>query len=77
MPVKKKVITWDDLDKKKYLIINPALFFFVRFALYPTSLVKTRLQVQGRDGAYKGTFHAFRSIFRQEGIRGFYKVALN
>jgi len=41
-------------------------------------VVKTRLQLQGelklvQERPYKGILHCFATIFRQEGIRGFYK----
>eukprot|EP00802_Teleaulax_amphioxeia_P017607 Tamp_17769.p1 GENE.Tamp_17769~~Tamp_17769.p1 ORF type:complete len:386 (-),score=71.68 Tamp_17769:212-1264(-) len=39
-------ISYDDLDKFKYYTIGPACAFMCRFALYPFSLVKTRLQMQ-------------------------------
>lgn len=47
-------------------------------ALHPFDVIKTRLQVQ--DGAaavpqYRGTLHAIRCIFQQEGWRGFYAGA--
>lgn len=42
----------------------------------PLWLIKTRLQIQGRDQAlkkYAGTTDAIRTIFREEGVQGFYK----
>ena len=45
-------------------------------ALHPLDVIKTRLQVQDgvdrRAAAYRGTVHAFRTVARQEGARGFY-----
>ena len=45
-------------------------------ALHPLDVIKTRLQVQDgvdrRTAAYRGTVHAFRTVARQEGARGFY-----
>ncbi|OQS00195.1 Mitochondrial Carrier (MC) Family [Thraustotheca clavata] len=67
-------ISWDDLDKRKYYVIGPSVFIFVRAAVYPSNLVKTRLQVQSRTRPlYNGTFDAFRKIVRQEGFLGLYK----
>ena len=67
-------IAWDDLDKRKYYILGPTVFLAVRAAVYPSNLVKTRLQVQSRSNPlYAGTFDAFRKIARQEGFAGFYK----
>jgi solute carrier family 25 folate transporter 32 len=34
--------------------------------------VKTRLQVQGGNTAYNGTLHALKTIYMQEGFRGYY-----
>ncbi|KAJ3014281.1 hypothetical protein HKX48_005233 [Thoreauomyces humboldtii] len=40
--------------------------------LHPLDLVKTRMQKDGTSGTkkYQGTFHAFRCIRRNEGVRG-------
>jgi len=40
----------------------------------PLWLIKTRIQAQTHTGAkYKNSFHVFQSIFKEEGVRGFYK----
>jgi hypothetical protein len=44
-----------------------------RVVLYPTQLVKTRLQVQHRNSLYNGTLDAFRKVIRFEGPRALYK----
>jgi len=43
--------------------------------LQPLDLVKTRLQVQNANtpGAYRGLGDAFRTVYRQTGVRGFYQ----
>jgi hypothetical protein len=50
------------------------------FATCPFDVVKTRLQVQGGgsfyDEPYKGFVHAFKKIYQEEGIRGFFKGAI-
>lgn len=67
-------IAWDELDKRKYFVLGPTMFLAVRAAVYPSNLVKTRLQVQSKaNPLYAGTFDAFRKIARQEGMRGLYK----
>ncbi|RLN87580.1 hypothetical protein BBJ28_00005886 [Nothophytophthora sp. Chile5] len=67
-------ISWDEIDKLKYYIVGPTMFLAVRAAVYPSNLVKTRLQVQSRaKPLYSGTFNAFSTILRQEGARGLYK----
>ena len=68
-----RVIEWKDLNKTKFLLLNPAFFFGIRLFLYPTSLVKTRLQVQSKKQLYRGAWDALFKISRQEGIRGLYK----
>ncbi|DAZ93775.1 TPA: hypothetical protein N0F65_010467 [Lagenidium giganteum] len=66
--------SWDELDKRKYYVLGPTMFLCVRAAVYPSNLVKTRLQVQSRaNPMYTGTFDAFRKIARQEGAAGLYK----
>lgn len=67
-------ISWDEIDKLKYYIVGPSIFLAVRAAVYPSNLVKTRLQVQSKHKPlYSGTANAFATIFRQEGARGLYK----
>ncbi|KAI9914284.1 hypothetical protein PsorP6_007339 [Peronosclerospora sorghi] len=67
-------ISWDEIDKLKYYIVGPSIFLAVRAAVYPSNLVKTRLQVQSKlKPLYSGTFNAFSTILRQEGVRGLYK----
>jgi solute carrier family 25 protein 44 len=73
-PGLQKRIAWDDLDKRKFYVIGPSVFVFVRAAVYPSQLVKTRLQIQNsKNPLYRGTFDAFRKIIRQEGFLGLYK----
>lgn len=43
---------------------------------YPTDLLRRRMQLQGFDDAiprYTSTLHAIQQIWRQQGIRGFYR----
>lgn len=67
-------ISWDELDKPTYYVLGPTMFLGVRALVYPSNLVKTRLQVQSKTHPlYRGTFDAFHKIARQEGLRGLYK----
>ncbi|GMG16820.1 unnamed protein product [Phytophthora fragariaefolia] len=67
-------ISWDEIDKLKYYVVGPTTFLAVRAAVYPSNLVKTRLQVQSKHRPlYSGTANAFATILRQEGARGLYK----
>ncbi|KAI6660529.1 Solute carrier family 25 member 44 [Oopsacas minuta] len=68
-----QIIEWKDLNKTKFLLLSPAFFFGVRLCLYPTILVKTRLQVQAKKQVYRGAIDALFKISKQEGVRGLYK----
>lgn len=67
------VIEWDQIDKRVFYLVSPAASLTTRATLFPAELVKTRLQIQGKNGLYSGTWSAFSSIVRTEGVRGLYK----
>ncbi|KAL5725804.1 hypothetical protein ACHQM5_008905 [Ranunculus cassubicifolius] len=66
-------INWDKLDKTKFYVVGAGLFTGVTVALYPVSVVKTRLQVATKDSVEKNAFSVIRGLFRSEGIRGLYR----
>lgn len=66
-------IEWHEIDKRKFYVIGPSLFFCVRMVVYPPVLIKTRLQLQKNRSLYNGLFDALKKIYKYEGIRGFYK----
>ena len=66
-------IDWSMLDKSRYIPLNILSTFLVRSALYPFTLVRTRLQVQRQSTIYRGTWHALRTTVRYEGFRSLYK----
>ncbi len=68
-----QMIEWQDLDKRRYYVIGPSLFMFVRAFIYPFNLIKTRLFMQEKRTVYSGTFDAFRKVIKLEGVRGLYK----
>ncbi|XP_077996849.1 solute carrier family 25 member 44-like [Glandiceps talaboti] len=68
-----KIIEWDDMDKKKFYGFGVMISMGIRGMIYPTMLVKTRLQVQKHDTYYKGTWDALKKIVRYEGVRGLYR----
>ena len=68
-----QMIEWDDLDKKRYYVIGPSLFLFVRVFIYPFNFIKTRLFMQQQNTIYNGTFDAFKKVIKYEGVRGLYK----
>lgn len=47
-------IEWDMMDKTKFLPLSMLSSFCVRCALYPLTLIKTRLQIQKHGEMYKG-----------------------
>lgn len=49
-----KTIEWDMMDKSKFFPLSMLSSFSVRCALYPLTLIKTRLQVQKRNDVYTG-----------------------
>jgi len=70
-----KDIGWKDLNKWKFYGFMPATSLVAHSLYYPAALVKTRIQTATTtgDAQYKSTRDAFRSIYRSEGFRGFYK----
>ena len=68
-----EMIEWGDLDKKKFYVIGPGLFMFVRGLIYPFNLIKTRLFMQEQSSLYSGTADAFRKVVQREGFGGLYK----
>ncbi|XP_072174029.1 solute carrier family 25 member 44-like [Diadema setosum] len=67
------IIEWDDMDKRKFFGFGAMLSFAVRTSVYPSHLIKTRLQMQQQNSLYKGTWDALKKIVKYEGVRGLYK----
>ncbi|XP_067829437.1 solute carrier family 25 member 44-like isoform X2 [Heptranchias perlo] len=68
-----QIIEWEDLDKKKFYSFGVFMTLSIRLAVYPVTLIRTRLQVQRGMSLYKGTFDAFFKILGTEGVRGLYR----
>ena len=68
-----RIIEWDDLDKRKFYAFGLLMSTTIRGLIYPTTLIKTRLQVQRQNALYTGTWDAFKKIAKYEGFRGLYK----
>lgn len=49
-----KNIEWDMMDKTKFFPLSMLSSFTVRCALYPLTLIKTRLQIQKHNDVYSG-----------------------
>ena len=69
------IIEWDDMNKKSFYFYGFALSFSARCIIYPSQLIKTRLQGQtiGQKSQYNGMLDAICKIYKSEGIRGYYK----
>lgn len=66
-------INWDKLDKTKFYVVGAGLFTGVTVALYPVSVVKTRLQVASKDVAERNAFSVVKGILKNDGIPGLYR----
>lgn len=66
-------IEWDMMDKVKFLPLSMLSSFSVRCALYPLTLIKTRLQVQKHNALYNGMIDAYIKIYKGEGFSGLYR----
>ncbi|CAN6477143.1 unnamed protein product [Victoria cruziana] len=66
-------INWDRLDKPKFYVVGAGLFTGITVALYPISVLKTRLQVASKDALERNAFSVMRNILKTDGIPGFYR----
>ncbi|KAK9879436.1 hypothetical protein WA026_006506 [Henosepilachna vigintioctopunctata] len=66
-------IEWDMMDKVKFFPLSMLSSFTVRCALYPLTLIKTRIQVQKHNALYTGMFDAYVKIYKGEGFSGLYR----
>ncbi|XP_009397230.2 uncharacterized protein LOC103982138 [Musa acuminata AAA Group] len=66
-------INWDKLDKTKLFVVGAGIFSGVTVALYPLSVIKTRMQVASSDVVQKNAFSAFRNMLKVDGIPGLYR----
>ncbi|GLT61968.1 hypothetical protein SLA2020_346380 [Shorea laevis] len=66
-------INWDKLDKTKFYGLGAGIFTGVTVALYPVSVIKTRLQVASKDTIERNAFSVVRGILKTDGIQGLYR----
>ncbi|KAJ1382352.1 Mitochondrial carrier protein [Sesbania bispinosa] len=66
-------INWDRLDKTKFYVVGAGLFTGVTVALYPVSVVKTRLQVASKDTLERNALSVVKGLLKTDGIPGLYK----
>ena len=70
---KPDIIGLDDMNMTRFMILAPSMWLANRWILYPTNLVKTRLQTQHGVGLYTGTLDCYRKVIKYEGIRGLWR----
>ncbi|KAF2299237.1 hypothetical protein GH714_031074 [Hevea brasiliensis] len=61
------------LDKTRFYIVGAGIFTGITLALYPMSVVKTRLQVAAKDTVERNAFSVVRGILKTDGIAGLYR----
>ncbi|KAI6670417.1 hypothetical protein NL676_005302 [Syzygium grande] len=66
-------INWDKLDKTKFYVVGAGLFTGVTVALYPVSVVKTRLQVATKETLERNAVAVLRGILKTDGVPGLYR----
>ena len=64
-------VTWEALDKRRFLQNGLVLFSVVTTALFPLSVIKTRQQADRLPS--DGMLSAVRKLARAEGLRGLYR----
>ncbi|PRQ39562.1 putative mitochondrial carrier protein [Rosa chinensis] len=65
-------VNWDRLDKTRFHIIGAILFTVQSALLHPTSVVKTRMQVDSGLSHMSGT-SVFKQILKTDGIPGVFR----
>uniref|UniRef100_A0A7N0UN42 Mitochondrial carrier protein n=1 Tax=Kalanchoe fedtschenkoi TaxID=63787 RepID=A0A7N0UN42_KALFE len=66
-------VNWDKLDKTKFYTVGAGLFTGLTVALYPVSVVKTRLQVASKDAVERNALSVIKGLLKSEGIPGLYR----
>lgn len=67
------IYTFFRLDKKRFYYVGAGLFTGVTVALYPVSVIKTRLQVASKDIAERSAFSVVKGILKNDGVPGLYR----
>lgn len=66
-------INWDKLDKTKFYVVGAGIFTGLTVALYPISVIKTRMQVATNNAAKDSAFSVVKGLVRNDGIPGLYR----
>lgn len=63
----------DKLPTSQYIVISGITKSVAAIVMYPHQLVRTRMQMHKSASLYKGPLDTVVKVYKQEGIRGFYK----
>ncbi|CAI9752758.1 unnamed protein product [Fraxinus pennsylvanica] len=66
-------INWDKLDKTKFYVVGAGIFTGLTVALYPISVVKTRMQVASHDAIERNAYSVIKGLLKTDGIPGLYR----
>ncbi|KAL3844586.1 hypothetical protein ACJIZ3_001989 [Penstemon smallii] len=66
-------INWDKLDKTKFYVVGAGIFTGITVALYPISVVKTRMQVASHDTIERSAYSVIKGLLKSDGVPGLYK----
>uniref|UniRef100_M0ZM75 Mitochondrial carnitine/acylcarnitine carrier protein n=1 Tax=Solanum tuberosum TaxID=4113 RepID=M0ZM75_SOLTU len=61
------------LDKTRFYVVGAGIFTGLTVALYPISVIKTRMQVATNNAANESAFSVVRGLVRNDGIPGLYR----
>lgn len=71
--MKSFIFTYCRLDKAKFYGVGAGLFTGITVALYPVSVVKTRMQVAVKDSAEKNALSVVKGLLKNDGVPGLYR----
>ncbi|XP_044984853.1 solute carrier family 25 member 44 [Hordeum vulgare subsp. vulgare] len=66
-------INWDNLDMTKLYVVGAGMFSCVTVALYPVSVIKTRMQVASGEAMRRNALATFKNILKVDGVPGLYR----
>ncbi|XP_063727787.1 solute carrier family 25 member 44-like [Symsagittifera roscoffensis] len=66
-------IGFEHMNMRNFAMLSLGNSFIIRTLIYPTTLIKTRLQVEKSGAGYLNGRDAFRKILKSEGVSGLYR----
>ncbi|XP_065088038.1 mitochondrial thiamine pyrophosphate carrier-like [Ochlerotatus camptorhynchus] len=69
----RELTAFEGHDRTRNFVCGACSGSFAAFTIMPLDVIKTRLVSQDPAGGYRNAFHAVRSIYQHEGIRGMYR----